>query len=376
MANRIDPICGMVGTIERDGHWFCSERCAEQFKAQSTQGCAVVHKSWKQDKVLWSAVLLGGVYFGGFLIPAVRSVSHALAEYIGLVGAPVLLGLVIGGLINHYVPKEYISKILASNDKRTIFSAAGLGVLASACSHGVIVLSMELYRKGASIASVVTFLLASPWASLPVTFLLIRLMGWRGVVVIVAAVIVSIATGFLFRTLSQRRLVESNPHTVIVSEGFSIREDFARRWRQRQWTLASLREDLVGIAQGTWSLSQMVIWWVSIGLVLSSLIAGWAPADFMQRHFGPTLMGLLATLGFATVMEVCSEGTAPLAYELYRQTSALGNAFVFLMAGVITDYTELMLLWKNVGRRTALWVVGTTLPQVLILGFLLNLFIR
>jgi len=33
------------------------------------------------------------------------------------------------------------------------------------------------------------------------------------------------------------------------------------------------------------------------------------------------------TLIVATIMEVCSEGTAPLAFELYRQTGAFGNAF-------------------------------------------------
>lgn len=26
-----DPVCGMTGTLERHGRWFCSERCAEAF---------------------------------------------------------------------------------------------------------------------------------------------------------------------------------------------------------------------------------------------------------------------------------------------------------------------------------------------------------
>ena len=67
---------------------------------------------------------------------------------------------------------------------------------------------------------------------------------------------------------------------------------------------------------------------------------------------GPTALGLLVTLIVATIMEVCSEGTAPLAFEIYRQTAALGNAFVFLMAGVGTDYTEIGLLWHNIGRKS------------------------
>ena len=56
---------------------------------------------------------------------------------------------------------------------------------------------------------------------------------------------------------------------------------------------------------------------------------------------------------FATVLEVCSEGTSPIAFEIFNKTAALGNPFIFLMAGVATDYTEIGLLWTNIGRRTA-----------------------
>ena len=81
---------------------------------------------------------------------------------------------------------------------------------------------------------------------------------------------------------------------------------------------------------------------------------------------------LLLTMALAAVVEVCSEGTAPLAYELYRHTGALGNAFAFLMGGVVTDYTELGALWVNIGRRTVLWLLTVTLPMVLVIGLLLN----
>jgi uncharacterized membrane protein YraQ (UPF0718 family) len=87
---------------------------------------------------------------------------------------------------------------------------------------------------------------------------------------------------------------------------------------------------------------------------------------------GPTLLGLIVTLALATIIEVCSEGTSPLAFEIYRQTGALGNSFVFLMAGVATDYTEIGLLWTNVGRRTAIWMPIVAVPQILVLGFLAN----
>ena len=87
---------------------------------------------------------------------------------------------------------------------------------------------------------------------------------------------------------------------------------------------------------------------------------------------GPTVGGMLVTLALATVIEVCSEGSSPLAFEIFKQTGALGNSFVFLMAGVVTDYTEIGLLWQNVGKKTAIFLPIITVPQVILLGILAN----
>jgi len=44
----------------------------------------------------------------------------------------------------------------------------------------------------------------------------------------------------------------------------------------------------------------------------------------------------------------------------------------FLMGGVVTDYTEIGLVWHNIGRKTALWLVAVSVPQTLLLGWVLN----
>src|SRR3989338_3277451 len=127
-----------------------------------------------------------------------------------------------------------------------------------------------------------------------------------------------------------------------------------------------------GIVRGITGLLNMVFWWVLLWMVIASFAGAYVPQDIFHRYFGPSPAGLLVTLLAATVIEVCAEGTAPLAFELYRQTGAFGNAFAFLMGGVVTDYTEIGLIWYNLGKRTALWMIAVTLPQVLLLGWILN----
>ncbi len=43
-------------------------------------------------------------------------------------------------------------------------------------------------------------------------------------------------------------------------------------------------------------------------------------------------------------MEACSQGSAPIAADLLTRAGAPGNSFAFLMTGVATDYTEIMVL--------------------------------
>jgi len=43
------------------------------------------------------------------------------------------------------------------------------------------------------------------------------------------------------------------------------------------------------------------------------------------------------------------------------------------MAGVVTDYTEIGLIWSNIGKRAALYLPLITVPQVVIIGYIFNM---
>ncbi len=324
--------------------------------------------------LLWVLLAMLLVLAASFVFPFLVPFRQAFLQYLKVIGWPVTAGFILGGLIDFYIPREYISKYLARNNKRTIFYAAGLGFLMSACSHGILALSMQIHKKGASGPAVVSFLLASPWANLPITLLLIGFFGLKGILIIVSALSISIITGLVLQILDRRGWLEKNKNSVLVDNRFSIRQDLAQRLSHYSFSMTRLAEDLKGIAAGIGGLADMILWWVLLGVFLASLVSAFVSHVIFQRFLGPSLMGLLVTMGLAAILEVCSEGTSPLAFEIYKQTGALGNAFAFLMGGVVTDYTEIGLVWMNVGKRTALWMLAVTLPQVLILGILLNKF--
>ncbi len=274
------------------------------------------------------------------------------------------MGLFIGGLIDYFVPKDFIFKYLGQKRKISIVYAVFAGFLISACSHGILAISMQLYKKGASIPAVITFLLASPWANLPVTILLFSFFGIKAIWFILVAMFIAVFTGFVYMILEKFNLIEK-------SKKIKFQQNY-------EWTKIknfNLKESISGTTKGIVNLSNMVLWWILIGFLVAVIIRAYVPSHIFMQYFGPTISGLLLTLLFATIIEVCSEGSAPIAFEIFNKVGVLGNPFVFLMAGVVTDYTEIGLIWSNIGKRTAIWLPIITVPLVIIFGILFNIFL-
>jgi len=379
MADKTDPICGMKGTLKAHGHYFCSQNCIEKYEKQNKikhcLSCEVKgsHKPWYKERLFVvmfiTIILIILAYFFS------EKLFDAFVDYFKLIWWAILLGLFIGGIIDYLIPNEYISKYLSKHKKITILYAVVFGFLMSACSHGILAIAMELYKKGASIAAVIAFLLASPWANLPITILLFSFFGAKALLLVLAAIVIAIITGLIYQVLERKKMIEQSKHIAKVDESFSIRKDIRKRWKVYKFNFENNIKTVKGVLKGSWSLAKMVVWWILIGMVLASFARAFVPAEFFHQFMGATLLGLFVTLIIATIIEVCSEGSSPMAFEIYNQTGAFGNSFVFLMVGVATDYTEIGLIWSNIGKKAAIWLPIITVPQLMLIGYLLNTFL-
>ena len=175
---------------------------------------------------------------------------------------------------------------------------------------------------------------------------------------------IALLTGFIFTILEKNKLIELSKQT-----------SFSEKY---QWTHIidfDLKDSIRGVISGAIGLANMVLWWILLGFLGAAFIGAYVPGHIFMQFFGPSFSGLLLTLLFATIIEVCSEGSAPIAFEIFNKIGTLGNPFVFLMAGVVTDYTEIGLIWTNIGKKTAIWLPIITVPQVLLFGYLFNIFL-
>jgi uncharacterized membrane protein YraQ (UPF0718 family) len=385
--DNIDPICGMKGTIPAHGHLFCSEHCIKKYEQEHNipeekaycPSCNIkLGTPWYKEKLYIFTILTIVLLIITYIFEPHRYFFNAFIEYLVLIWWAILIGFLIGGIIDYFIPRKYIEKYLSRHRKRTIIYSIIFGFLMSACSHGILAISIELYKKGANTSSVIAFLLASPWANLPITLLLMGFFGLKALFIIISALIIATITGLIYQAFEKKGLIEcrlcEKGEDKSILEDFSIIKDINKRLTEFQFSLKNIKDAIFGTFKGSWALTKMVMWWLIIGMIMAAFARAYIPGHLFMEYMGPGLLGLIVTLMFATIIEVCSEGSSPLAFEIYSKTGAFGNSFTFLMAGVATDYTEIGLIWHNIGKKAALWLPIITVPQIIFLGYIFNIF--
>jgi uncharacterized membrane protein YraQ (UPF0718 family) len=332
---------------------------------------------WRRvDWMLWgSGAIIVLSYLAAFVLPhdallGLGVFTHGVQEMMNLMWWGILVGMLAVGLIDR-VPRQFVIGIIGRDQgAKSLVRAVLAGVLLDLCNHGVLMVGAKLYERGASLGQVFAFLIASPWNSLSLTIIIGVLMGWEWMAVfLVASLVIAFATGLAVEALERRGRVKPNPNRVDLPADFHV-------WREARAGLRATRFDAAfaqDIARRSVTASRMVLRWLFFGVVLAALIQATVPTEVFATWFGATLLGLFTTLVAATIIEVCSEGSVPIAADLMARAAAPGNAFTFLMAGVATDYTEILVLREVTGRlKAALLLPLLTVPQVLVIGWALN----
>lgn len=346
---------------------------------------------------LWGAAGAGAA--GGGLALYLTEFSAAAVELVHRMWWGVAIGIVAVGVMSRLPQKIVLALISGRTALGGILRATLGGVLLDLCSHGILLVGMQLYKRGATLGQTMAFLIASPWNSLSFTLILFALVGVRWTIaMLLLSMLIAVISGLIFELLVARGVLPANPARAGIAAGgggkvpaddstatvsgesegegegapadpapkrYSLRDLFRREYLRPA--------SLGGFLKDSWSESRMVIRWIALGLLIAAVVRTAVPVESFQRLFGPTLAGVGLTLLVATILEVCSEGSAPLAADMLTRAAAPGNGFAFLMAGVATDYTEIAAIRQASGRwRVALFLPLVTLPQIVVVAVLMN----
>jgi uncharacterized membrane protein YraQ (UPF0718 family) len=344
------------------------------------QGSSCHAEKGRLDYLLWSTLIISIVLYVLHWqlseqissITSLAKISHSTYMLINTIWWGILAGIIMVAVLTK-VPREFVISLLGTGrGVWGILRATLGGILLDLCSHGILMVGAKLYERGVSAGQVIAFLVASPWNSFSLTLILIALIGLKWTLLfIVASMLIAIIAGIIFDKLVDLKVLPQNPHQINLPKDFQFWSEAKFRFGKTKFSSTffwSMTKD--GIME-----SRMVIRWILLGVLLAGLVRTFMDADSFQAYFGPTLAGLALTLVAATIIEVCSEGSTPIAADLLTRANAPGNGFAFLMTGVATDYTEIMVLRDTTKSwKIALFLPLIVVPQVIVLAWFINQF--
>lgn len=328
----------------------------------------------RKDRLLIGMLFIiaaaSALHFTGWHPAHLGTFSHAVVKLVGVMWWGIVGGVIAVGVMSR-IPRSYFQALMGRGDTvGGVIRATLAGLLLDLCSHGILMVGAKLYERGVSLAQVMAFLIASPWNSITLTLILISLIGLPWTLAFIAAsAFIAITTGVIYLHLVRCGHLPPNPHAVEPDPDFDIRADFKTRLSNLKVTPALM----INILKEGFMESLSVMRWLFLGIVLAALIQTFISDQAMTTWFGPTIIGLLLTLMATTIIEVCSEGSTPIGADLVTRAGAPGNGFTFLMAGVSTDYTEVLVLRQTTKSwKIALSLPLLTVPQIVLLGWLMN----
>jgi uncharacterized membrane protein YraQ (UPF0718 family) len=331
------------------------------------------------------------------------------ARMLALAAPFLLFGLLTAGLLHVLLPEALILRWMGRRGMKGVCLAALIGVPLPVCSCGVVPITVELRRKGASLPSSLSFLTTTPESSIDSILLTWGLMG---PVMAIARPIAAFSTAVLGGAMALGWLPESStagsPSTSPAKaspEPTTCGDDCAscgshdlpgehsdralaalrtwrRRWLQAPFGRLPSGEDpgpglwhgvlRPALRYGFIDLLDDLAFWLLVGILAAGAVATLVPGDLAALGLGGGLMPMILALVVGVPLYMCASASTPIAAALMLKGLGPGAALVFLLAGPATNIATLVLLAKTFSTRFVAIYLTSVVAGALLSGLALE----
>lgn len=290
-----------------------------------------------------------------------QSGFFALLWQLYLEAAPYLVvGFAVAGVLHQFLPPKFVQKHLGGDSLGNIMKASLIGTPVPLCSCGVVPVGIGLHKDGASKATSVSFLIATPENGVESISLTYSFFGLPFTVArIVFAILVAniTALGVAFFGGDDAFKASAAPKVCCGSQKKTESESPRDGFR-------FVVEDFVpSIAR-----------WVVIGFLLSAALGSFLPAELLTNVDPIWAVPLAGLVGIP--LYVCASASTPIAFSLFMNGLSPGACLVFLLTGPATNSANFPVYLKAFGTRTtAIYYSGIYLVSV-VLGLLFDTVLR
>ena len=276
-----------------------------------------------------------------------------------------LLGFLLAGLMHEFVPRSLSRKFLSGRGMKSVLWAALFGVPLPLCSCGVIPTAMGLRREGAGKGATIAFLIATPQTGVDSIVATYSLMGLPFALVRpLAAMVTAVMGGWLVNVTDNEILAVRSPHKHGEEQPHVCCEEHKRSlWHRLGEVLTYAFVEMMGDIGK----------WLMVGLVLAGIITALVPDAWFAVFQGNSLLSILFVLLLSIPMYLCATGSIPIAVALMLKGLTPGAALVLLMAGPACNAASIVLIRKELGRRTLLVYLASIVMGAVAFGLAIDL---
>ncbi|NTW69378.1 MAG: SO_0444 family Cu/Zn efflux transporter [Chlorobiaceae bacterium] len=284
----------------------------------------------------------------------------------------VLLGFFIAGVLKAFVPDNFIATHLGGGGVSSIFKAAVFGIPIPLCSCGVLPAAAGLKKQGSGKGPVAAFLISTPetgvdsiavsWALLDPLMTVIR-----PVVALFMAVATGIAVSFSEKHSAK---TDDSPAAEQFEEKACASSCCCGHKQQEKLTAAGKFREGMSFAFG--DLLKDVGLWLLIGILLSGMISVFVSTEMVSRYLSNEYLSMLVMFIVSVPLYVCATASTPIVAALALKGISPGAAMVFLLAGPATNAASLPVIFRILGRKSALIYLVSIVIISLIGGVLVN----
>jgi hypothetical protein len=290
---------------------------------------------------------------------------------------PLALGFLLSAVVETFVSKQAISRLLGGGGVRPVVLATAFGAASSSCSYAAVAVARTLFRKGATLSNAIIFEFASTNLVFELALALLVLLGWQFLAAeFVGGLFMVLLLALLFRLtlspqLTVRAHVQAERGLLGKMEGhaamdMSVTDGTVLERLRSPRALTSMSHSFF---MSVYSLG----WDLLLGFLIAGAIGAWVPAAFWSHlffgghGFGPELWSALIGPLVALLSYVCSVGNVPLAAILWRNGIGFGGAIAFVFGDLII-LPILNIYRKYYGARVAVYLTAVSYVTMVAAG--------
>ncbi|MFD1589520.1 permease [Halorientalis brevis] len=324
----------------------------------------------------------------------------------------IIMGLVITSLVQVYVSKERMARVLGSENLSGLTKAMLFGAASSGCSFGAVAIGKGLFKKGAHVVNVLAFMFASTNLIVELGLMILILLGWEFLVaeLLGGVILIAVMAVIVHLTLPEnlfeqvREELAERDHDQGVTEdptcGMEGTDDYSlttdgdetlkfcsagcmETYQQEVASSGSWREEL--LSWGGWYKlgNQYRKEWSMIwkDVVAGFLISGFVIVFVPQRVWNALFLqgdGLLVSaenavmgVAIAVLSFVGSMGNVPFAVALWGGGISFAGVIAFVYADLIT-VPVLNVYRKYYGWTVMAYILGVFFVTMAFTGFLME----